>query len=71
MPAPFGRLSVKELEREIAAAEVAVANTRPDEAGRPRRLPRREQAASSAKADAETAAAKLKALEAEYYARES
>ena len=65
----FGRLSVKELEREIAAAEAAVANTTaalsdPANARDPNRGRR-------AKGDAETAAAKLKALEAEYYARES
>ena len=66
---PFGRLSVKELEREIAAAEASVANTtaalaNPSNGRDPNRGKR-------AKADAETAAAKLKALEAEYYARES
>ncbi len=66
---PFGRLSVKDLEREIAAAEAAVANTTAalsDPANA-----RDANRGKRAKADAAEAAAKLKALEAEYYARES
>ncbi len=66
---PFGRLSVKELEREIAAAEAAVANTTAalsDPANA-----RDANRGKRAKADAAEAAAKLKALEAEYYAREN
>ena len=66
---PFGRLSVKELEREIAAAEAAVANATAalsDPANA-----RDANRGKRAKSDAESAAAKLKALEAEYYARES
>ncbi len=66
---PFGRLSVKDLEKQIADAERAVTTTQTAladpanlrDAGRGKR----------AKADHEAAAAKLKALEAEYYARES
>ena len=66
---PFGRLSVKELEREIAAAEAAVGNTTAalSDPSNARDLNRGKRA----KADAAEAAAKLKALEAEYYARES
>ncbi len=66
---PFGRLSVKDLERDIAAAEAAVANTTAalsDPANA-----RDANRGKRAKADAAEAAAKLKALEAEYYAREN
>jgi ATP-binding cassette subfamily F protein 3 len=66
---PFGRLSVKELEREIAAAETAV--TRAQTKLADPAVFRDANKGKQAKADAETAAAKLKALEAEYYARES
>ena len=66
---PFGRLSLKELEREIAAAEATVTTTQTALAN-PANL-RDAARGKRAKADAETATAKLKALEAEYYARES
>ncbi len=66
---PFGRLTVKELEREIADAENAVTRAQTKLAD-PAAV-RDAQKGKQAKADAETAAAKLKALEAEYYAREN
>ena len=66
---PFGRLSVKDLEREIAAAEAAVANTTAALAD-PANA-RDANRGKRAKAAAAEAAAKLRALEAEYYARES
>ena len=65
---PFGRLSVKDLEREIAETEVAVTDSQRDlslpavqrDAGRSKR----------ATADHAALEKKLKELEAEYYARE-
>ena len=66
---PFGRLTVKELEREIADAENAV--TRAQTKLADPAVVRDAHRGKQAKADAEAAAAKLKALEAEYYARES
>jgi ATP-binding cassette subfamily F protein 3 len=66
---PFGRLSTKELEREIAAAEASVANT--TAALSDPAVSRDANRGKRAKSDAEAASAKLKALEAEYYARES
>jgi ATP-binding cassette subfamily F protein 3 len=66
---PFGRLTVKELEREIADAEAGVARAQTKLADPA--IFRDAKKGKQAKSDAEAAAAKLKALEAEYYIRES
>jgi ATP-binding cassette subfamily F protein 3 len=65
---PFGRLTLQELEREIASAELSVQKTQlamSDPA-----MARDANRGRKAKADHEAAVAKLKQLETEYYVRE-
>jgi ATP-binding cassette subfamily F protein 3 len=61
---PFGRLTVKELETQITETEIAVADAQTELAA-----PKNAYKAKSLQADYEKLAAKLAALEQEYYAR--
>jgi ATP-binding cassette subfamily F protein 3 len=65
---PFGRLTLQELEREIASGESAVEKTQA--AMSDPAMARDAARGRKAKADHEAAVAKLKQLEAEYYVRE-
>ncbi len=65
---PFGRLTLQELEREIASAEKSVEKTQA--AMSDPAMARDANRGRKAKADHEAAVAKLKELEAEYYVRE-